>query len=100
MSRTLVFAVAVGMALLGGCASSDVYRSNDYYGGWGDGGYDRRHSSGGRSEPGNESGMVPARPGDARGRSEAGNESGMTPARPGDGHGGGGGAARGGEAGM
>jgi hypothetical protein len=85
MKTTMMIAAALGVTMLGGCASySTDYPQGDnyYYGGWGDdGGYGQRHSGGGRSEPGNEAGMYPARPGDGRG-------------------GGGGGGSRGGEAGR
>ena len=87
MTRLGLIAVAFAIATLGGCASTHSNGGSDFYGyggwgngGWGYGGYDSRYSRGGRSEPGNESGMYPARPDGGRG--------------------GGGGAARGGEAGM
>jgi len=93
MRTVVLLAAALAVTMLGGCAtySSDGYLSGGYYfyepwGGYdGRGGRDGRHSHfrGGRSEPGNEAGMFPGRPGDGRGSVGAG-----------------GGGSRGGEAGM
>lgn len=74
--RTIVLlAAALGVTMLGGCAtySSDGYYGYGMWGGYesrgGQDGRDRGHtrSGGGRSEPGNEAGMFPGRPGDGRG---------------------------------
>lgn len=76
MKTMLLIAAALGVTMLGGCASysADGYSSgaNYFYEPWG--GYDGRdgrghrpRSGGGRSEPGNEAGMFPGRPGDGRG---------------------------------
>lgn len=94
MRTTLLLAAALGVTMLGGCASysPDGFYGYEAWGGYdargGNDGRDRGHarSGGGRSEPGNEAGMFPGRPGDGRG--------------PGPGPGGGGGGSRGGEAGM
>ncbi len=88
MRTILLVAAALSATLLGGCAS---YSSDGYYvyeslgGDDGRGGRDHRHSrsGGGRSEPGNEAGRFPGRPGDGRG---SGGDRG--------------GGSRGGEAGM
>lgn len=89
MKPILKITAALGLALLGGCATytsyPGYYYDYGYYGAWGYEGGDGRGSwgrGGGRSEPGNESGMYPARPSYERG----------------GGHGGGG--SRGGEAGR
>ena len=91
MKKIVTLAAALAVTMLGGCASyaPDGYFYGgwyDAYYGWGGDGRDHRHSrgGGGRSEPGNEAGMFPGRPGDGRG----------------SGGGGGGGASRGGEAGS
>lgn len=79
MKQATLLIAALGVAMLGGCAT---YSSDPYYrdGPWvgfgvydGYGGYDGRdrgrhsRSGSGRSEPGNEAGMFPGRPGDGRG---------------------------------
>ena len=89
MKKIVTLAAALAVMMLGGCATytSDGYYSYGWYDPWGDG-RDGRHSrsyGGGRSEPGNEAGMFPGRPGDGR---------------PGGSAGGGGGGSRGGEAGS
>lgn len=121
MKRLLLLAAVLGATLVGGCATytSDGYGGAYYayepsdgyyvYEPWSYGYYgyeprrgDGRHAprygyGGGRSEPGNEAGMYPGRPGDGRGD--------MVPGWHGRGQGGGGvgsgpGDARGGEAGR
>jgi len=91
MKKTALLGAALGVLMLGGCATYDGYASGGWYEPWG-GGYDGRdrhsRSGGGRSEPGNESGMFPGRPGDGRGPVSGG------------GVGSGSGDARGGEAGS
>lgn len=89
MKAKLMIAAMLGATWLGGCATfSTDYPPGGYYyydmWGYRDGGGKGHHgrSGGGRSEPGNEAGMYPARPGDSRGGA------------------GGGGASRGGEAGS
>ena len=81
MRTIILLAAALGVTMLGGCAT---YSSDGYYGYYdvwgyeGRGGHDgrdhghARRSGGGRSEPGNESGMFPGRPGDGRGPSPGG----------------------------
>ena len=93
MKTFVLITAALAVTMLGGCAtySSDGYSSGGYYfyDLWGDnGGRDHKHSrgGGGRSEPGNESGMFPGRPGDGRGSAS--------------GAGSGSGGSRGGEAGS
>lgn len=90
MKTMLVIAALSSVTMVGGCAT--YYVTDDPYGGYyvydlwghdGGGGKGHRRSGGGRSEPGNEAGMFPGRPGDGRG-----------------GAAGGGGASRGGEAGS
>jgi hypothetical protein len=90
MRKIAMLAAALAVTMASGCASyADGYYGYGYYGwydGWGGDGRDGRHSrsyGGGRSEPGNEAGMFPGRPGDGRGSV-----------------GGGGGGSRGGEAGS
>ena len=90
MKTMLVIAAALGVTMLGGCATyATDYPPGGYffYDMWGnsDGGGKGHHgrSGGGRSEPGNEAGMFPGRPGDGRGGATSG-----------------GGASRGGEAGS
>ena len=72
MKIKLMIAAALGLTMLGGCAVYSTgyppggYYTYDYYGAWGyDGGGNGhgRHSGGGRSEPGNESGMYGSRGG-------------------------------------
>jgi hypothetical protein len=97
MKMIMALAAALGVTMLGGCASySDGYYGG-YYGGYydygyygydGRGGHHHHRGGGGRSEPGNEAGMFPGRPGDGRGGPPAG---GGPP---------GGGGSRGGEAGS
>ena len=92
MRKIATLAAALAVTMLGGCAgysggywSDGYYYYDGYYYDGGNGG--RGHGSkygGGRSEPGNEAGMFPGRPGDGRGSVG----------------GGGGGASRGGEAGS
>lgn len=89
MKTMLMIAATLGVTMLGGCATYATDYPGGYYlydmGGYDDGGGKGHHrrSGGGRSEPGNEAGMFPGRPGDGR--------SGATS---------GGGASRGGEAGS
>ena len=81
MKKILVVAAAIAVAALGGCATyyspPGGYYYYDY--GWGyDGrGYDHRHDRGGRSEPGNEAGMYPARPDGRGGHSRGGGGGGQ-----------------------
>jgi len=87
MRNIMLLAAALGVTMLGGCASySDG--SYGYYGGYyGDGYHDHdgRHghhrSGGGRSEPGNEAGMFPGRPGDGRGGNPGGSRGGEAGSR-------------------
>lgn len=85
MKKVIALAAALGATLLGGCATYPdgygyyapygyYYYGYDYYG---DGGGGHRHSrgGGGRSEPGNEAGMFPGRPGDGRGGPSGGGGS-------------------------
>ena len=85
MKTMLMIAAALGVTMLGGCATyaPGSYYYYDVWGYDGGGGKGHRGSGGGRSEPGNEAGMFPGRPGDGRGGSV-----------------GGGGGSRGGEAGS
>lgn len=73
MKKLLAIAAVLGASMLGGCAyystgypAGGYYYYDDGWGYYGDGG-GGRHSGGGRSEPGNESGMYPARPDGGRG---------------------------------
>jgi hypothetical protein len=83
MNRIALLAAALAATMVGGCAWYSGGGYVGYYDGWGGDGHGHRHSrsGGGRSEPGNEAGMFPGRPGDGRGSP------------------GGGGGSRGGEAG-
>jgi hypothetical protein len=90
MKTMLMIAAALGATMLAGCATyatddpSGGYYFYDVWGSDGNGGKGHhRGSGGGRSEPGNEAGMFPGRPGDGRGGASSG-----------------GGASRGGEAGS
>lgn len=90
MKAILMIAATLGVTLLGGCATfATDYPPGGYYyydmWGYESGGgiVHHRGSGGGRSEPGNEAGMYPARPGVGRGGATSG-----------------GGASRGGEAGS
>ena len=70
MNRIAMLAAALAATMLGGCASYTAGGYVSYYDSWGGGdGRDHRHSrsGGGRSEPGNEAGMFPGRPGVGRG---------------------------------
>ena len=69
MNRIAMLAAALAATMLGGCASYTAGGYVGYYDGWGGDVRDHRHSrsGGGRSEPGNEAGMFPGRPGDGRG---------------------------------
>ena len=79
MKTTTWLAAALGVLMLGGCATYDGYASGGWYEPWGGvyEGRDGRHSrsGGGRSEPGNEAGMYPGRPGDGRGGARDGGGS-------------------------
>ena len=95
MKKVMALAAALGATILGGCATyPDGYYYSPYYGVYDLGYYDydgggggRHHGrGGGRSEPGNEAGMFPGRPGDGRGGPSGGAS--------------GGGGSRGGEAGS
>jgi hypothetical protein len=80
MRKIMALAAALGVTMLGGCATySDGYYGG-YYGGYydyeGRGGHHHSRGGGGRSEPGNESGMFPGRPGDGRGGPSGGGSRG------------------------
>jgi hypothetical protein len=78
MIRIAMLAAALAAMMLGGCASYAGGGYVGYYDGWGGDARDSRHSrsGGGRSEPGNEAGMFPGRPGDGRGSPGGGNPGG------------------------
>ena len=86
MNKIMMLAAALGVTMLGGCATY-ADGSYGYYGGYYDGYYDRdgrghhHRSGGGRSEPGNEAGMYPGRPGDGRGGSAGGSRGGEAGSR-------------------
>jgi len=89
MKTMLLIAAALGVTMLGGCATytSDGYADGYFvYGPWGGHEGRDRHSrtGGGRSEPGNEAGMFPGRPGDGRGSASGGVGSGSGDARGGE----------------
>ena len=87
----VLIAAALGVTLLGGCASYPggygyYYEPYGYYYDYDGGNGGRGHGSkygGGRSEPGNEAGMTPGRPGDGRGSTRAaGPRAAAKPAAP------------------
>jgi hypothetical protein len=102
MKTIVLIAAALGVTLLGGCTSYPGGYGYGYYyepwdgydGGNGGSGKGSKFSGGGRSEPGNEAGMTPGRPGDGRGSPRPGGAS-----RGGE-AGSAGGGSRGGEAGS
>jgi hypothetical protein len=81
MKTMLMIAATLVVTMVGGCATyaTDYPPDGYYYDVWGsDGGGGKGHSrssGGGRSEPGNESGMRPGRGGDGRGGATSGGGS-------------------------